>query len=196
VGTGEGGVLVRGSALWARAEWVRVHHGEDGLKALLPNLPAAGRNLIHAPIDRSAWHSYALFLEFSIAIDRKYGQGDGSLLREIGRWSCHQSVPTLYKMFIRLGSVDFVLGKAGDLWGEHFNQGRFEAHRQTGRKLAFGTLHDFPRPHLAHCYAVLGFSMGCIELSGAENVRGQMVSCRAIGAETCVARIVWGDEPV
>ncbi len=178
-----------------RSEWVRAHHGDAGLKALLPDLPPAGRNLIHAPIDRKAWYRFALFHEFVLAIDRRYGKGDGALLREIGRWGCHHTVPTLYKMFIRLGSVDFVLGKAGDLWGEHYNVGRFEAYRQFGRKLAFGTLHDFPKPSLAHCYGVLGFAMGCIELSGAENVRGQMVSCRAIGAERCVARVVWADEP-
>jgi hypothetical protein len=189
------GVEVRGSAMWVRVEWVRETHGDQGVKRLLAELPPAGRNLIHHPIDRSAWYSFPLFLELSIAVDRLFGKGDGSLMQEVGRWSCHKNVPALYQMFVRLGSVDWLLGRAGKLWAEHFTAGRFEAHREPGRQRAIGEMFDFPRPHLAHCYAVLGFAMGCVELSGEKNVRGTMVACRAIGAERCVARVAWGEEP-
>ncbi len=186
---------VRGSALWTRLEWVRTHHGDAGLQALLPELPAAGRNLIHAPLDRGAWYSYPLFLELSLAIDRHFGKGDCNLLIEIGRWGSHKNVPALYQLFIRMGSVDWVLGRASKLWSEHFNVGTIEVHRELGQKRAFGELRGWPRPHVAHCNGVLGFSMGAVELSGEKNVRGLTLSCRALGAERCVSKIVWGDEP-
>jgi hypothetical protein len=188
-------LLVRGAALWVRHEWVRVHHGEEGLKALLSELTPAGRNLIHAPIDKQAWYSFPLFLDISIAIDRHFGKGDHELMKEVGRWGASKNIPALFKMFIRFGSVDWVLGKAEKLWSEHYNAGRLEAHRELGQKRAFGALHDFPRPHLSHCNAVLGFAIGAIELSGEKNVRGHTQSCRALGQERCVARLVWGDEP-
>jgi len=188
-------VKVRGSALWTRLEWVRENKGEKALHELLPELGPAGRNLIHAPVDRAAWYSYPLFLELSMAIDRHFGSGDNSLLVEIGRWGCHKNVPALYAVFIKLGSVDWVLGRASKLWREHFNTGSIEVHRELGQQRGFGELKDWPRPHLAHCNAVMGFSIGAIELSGEKHVRGTMMSCKALGAERCVSKIVWGDEP-
>ncbi len=191
---GIGGAKVRGSSLASRIDWVRQMHGENGLANLIGDLTPAGRNLIHAPVDAKAWYSFPLFLDLSIAIDRRFGKGDYTLLTEIARWGCHRTVPSLYQMFIRMGSVDWVLGKAAKLWNEHFNVGVIEVHRELGQRRAFGEMRDFPRPHLAHCSAVMGFAMGAVELSGEKNVRGSMMSCRALGSERCVARIVWGDE--
>ena len=87
------------------------------------------------------------------------------------------------------------LSKATKLWSEHYNSGSFEAHRDAGQRRATGALHEFPRPHLAHCNAVMGFAIGCVELSGEKNVRAKMASCRALGSERCLTKIVWGDEP-
>lgn len=181
---------VRGSALWARLEWVKHHHGDEGVKSMLPHLSPAGRNLIHAPIDRHAWYNYPLFIELATVIDRLWGQGDFAKNVELGRWGAYKNMPTLYQMFVRFGSVDWVLSKASGLWREHFNAGSFEAHKVAPDR-AEGVV-EFPKPHLALCYSVLGFSIAAVELSGEKNVRGEIVACKSRGAEECRMRVHWG----
>jgi hypothetical protein len=185
---------VKGSAIFSRLRWVRDTHGEDSLKELLSDLSPAGRNLIHHQLDRRAWYNFPLFMELCTAIDRKWGKGDLSLNIELARFGCKVNVPALYQPFIRLGSVDWVLGKSEKFWDEHFSHGKIMVKREPGTHHADGEIIDFPAPHMALCYSVLGFAMGCVELSGEKHVRGEMVSCRARGAPRCLMKVYWGDE--
>lgn len=183
---------VKGSAVYSRLQWVREKKGEDGLQALAELLSPAGRNLVRHPVDRKAWYNFPLFMELSTAIDRKFGAGDGLLNIELGRYGCHLNTPTLYSWFIRLGSVDWVLRQASKFWGEHFNAGQLVVRHEPGADRAEGEIVDFPQPHIAHCYAVLGFAIACIELSGETTVRGRLIACRARGAPQCLMRVYWG----
>ncbi len=186
-------VQVRGSSLWARKKWVIEQHGAARLESLLGELTPAGRNLIHEEIDRSAWYSFPLFVDWCGAVDRVFGPGDGTLNIELARFSAHHNTPALYHMFIRLGSVDWVLGKATKLWSENFSAGEFTVHHETGTRVAIARLIEWPTPHIVHSYSVLGFAIGCIELSGEKNVRGELVSCPSLGGEETVLRVSWGE---
>jgi hypothetical protein len=182
---------VRGSALWGRKEWVRRHHGAEGLEGLLPALSPAGRNVLRSDIDPTAWYNYPLFLDLAVALDRRFGDGDFKLNRELGRFGAHHNTPKLYSLFIRMGSVDWVLGRAAKLWREHFNAGSLVVETDEDASRAEAEVVDWPEPHLAHSYSVLGFAIGVIELSGAKNVTGELVSCRSLGGETTRLRVAW-----
>jgi len=185
---------VRGSALWGRFCWLREHHGDEGFEKLRPHLSPAGRYVLMSEIDRRGWYNFPLFIEYTVQMDKLFGTGDLTLNREIGRWACHLATPRLYSMFIRLGSVDWVLNRAAKLWSEHFTAGSLEiiSHKETD--FAEAEIVDFPMPHLGHTYAVLGFAMGCVELSGQKNVRGRLKGGRARGGERTILRVDWGEE--
>lgn len=183
---------IRGSALWARREWLLEHHGEDGLEKLIGTMSAAGRHLLRSDIDPKSWHNYPLFIEVAIKVDEMFGDGDGKLNIEIGRASAHRNTKTLFKAFIRIGSVNWVLNQASKFWSEHFSEGGFEVSTDRSSHVAVGEVIDFPHPHLCHTYSVLGFAIGCIEMSGESNVRGEVVSCRSMGADKTVIRARWG----
>jgi hypothetical protein len=183
---------VRGSGLWARREWLREHHGDDGAQRLLAELSPAGRLLWRDELDPSGWYNVPLFLEIIVALDRVFGAGDGKLSIELARDSAHRNTKTLYKAFIRLGSVGWVLGRAAKLWSEHFTEGSLVVRTEKDARMAEGEVVDFPIAHLHHTYTVLGFAIGCIEMSGEKNVRGELVSCRSRGADRTVIRVYWG----
>jgi hypothetical protein len=184
---------VRGSALWGRKEWIRRHRGQEGLEQLLPDLSPAGRNVLRSEIDPGAWYNYPLFLDLAVALDRRFGDGDYKLNVEIGRFGAHHNTPKLYSLFIRLGSVDWVLNRAAKLWREHFNAGSLVIHTEKGAPRAEAEIIDWPEPHLAHSYSVVGFAHGVIELSGAKNVVTELVSCRSVGGETTRLRARWDE---
>ena len=150
--------------------------------------------MLASEIDRRGWYNFPLFIEFTVKMDELFGSGDLTLNQEMARWSCHLSTPKLYSVFIRLGSVDWVLKRAAKLWCEHFNAGSFEILTDKASDYAEAEIVDFPTPHLAHTYAVLGFAMGCVELSGMKNVRGRLVTGRSLGGERSILRVDWGEE--
>ena len=117
--------------------------------------------------------------------------GDQSLSIELGRYGAHAGVPWLYQPFIRLGSVDWVLARASKRWGELFTAGAFHVRHEPGQLRAEGEIVDFPSSPMVVVYSCLGFSMGCIELSGGKNVTGEVVSARARGAERDLLRVAW-----
>jgi len=136
---------------------------------------------------------YPLFIEMCIQCDRLFGAGDGKLNVEMARFSAIRNTPTVYHMFIRLGSVSWVLNRSSRLWLENFSGGSFEARTDKSERMAEGEIIDFPYPHIAHTYSVLGFAIGAIEMSGAKNVRGELVSCQSMGADRTILRVYWGE---
>ena len=77
---------------------------------------------------------FPLFVGWCEAVDRVFGPGDGTLNIELARFSAHLNTPALYSMFIRLGSVDWVLGKATKLWSENFHAGSFRVEHAKKRR--------------------------------------------------------------
>jgi hypothetical protein len=191
-GSGSSQILqVRGSALRARLQWIKDKHGADGLALLERELSAAGRYVLHEHVEPKAWYNLPLFVEVGTVMDRLWGTGDQSLSIELGRYGAHAGVPWLYQPFIRLGSVDWVLARASKLWGELFTAGAFHVRHEPGQLRAEGEIVDFPSSPMVVVYSCLGFSMGCIELSGGKNVTGEVVSARARGAERDLLRVAW-----
>jgi len=183
---------IRNSALWARRQWVLENHGEPALERLVDTMSAAGRSMLRSEIDPKGWHNYPLFIEFAINVDELFGAGDSKLNVELGRTSAHRNTKTIFKPFIRIGSVNWVMNKASKLWNEHFSAGGFEVSTDKSGHVATGEIVDFPQPHLCHTYSVLGFAVGCIEMSGEDNARGEVVSCRSKGADKTIIRVRWG----
>ncbi len=178
--------------MWARRQWLLEHHGEDGLEKLIGTMSAAGRLMLRNDIDPKGWQNYPLFIELAIRVDEMFGAGDGKLNIELGRTSAHRNTKTLFKPFIRMGSVNWVLSKAAKLWNEHYNEGAFAVSTDKASHVTTAEIIDFPQPHLCHTYSVLGFAIGCIEMSGENNVRGDVVSCRSMGADKTILRLRWG----
>lgn len=185
---------IRSSAMWARRQWVLENHGEEALQELIAAMSPAGRHMLRSDIDPKSWHTYQLFLEFAIKADQMFGAGDGKLNIELARSSAHRNTKSLFKAFIRIGSVNWVLNKASKLWTEHFSAGGFAVITDKPSHTATGEILDWPHPHMCHTYSVLGFAIGCIEMSGEDNVRGEVVSCRSKGAEKTIIRAHWGAE--
>lgn len=182
---------VRGAALYARRVWVLEHHGQSGLDSIISELGAYGRMLMRSDIDKHAWYNYPLFIELGEALDRRFGAGDLKLNIELGNWGAKVNTPNIFRMFIKLGSPEWIMNKAAKLWREHFTEGTMTVsyRKDDDANVADAEITDWPVPHLALSYAVLGFSMAAIEMSGAKDVRGELVSCRSLGGESTRIRI-------
>ena len=181
---------VKGSIVAARLRFVRERFGEDALRELIGDLSPLHRRQVEARILPHRWVPFDLYLEVSLAIDRRFGQGDLALCREMGRFSADVNIPTLYRAFVRLGTPTFILRTAARLWDLHFRSGRLRVSPLGERGLTL-RIEAFESPHPAHCRGVLGWAERFAELSAATVTRAEEVACRTEGDDACVMELEW-----
>ena len=181
---------VKGSMLATRPLWVRFNRGEDGLRELEARLEPTLARVVRDGIDKATWYPFSWFLDLNVAIDEVFGSGDLSLVPELGRHGTETNLTTIYRVFYKVGTPRWILSRAGRLWRMHFDAGRLAVRLRTETVVDLAIV-DFPTPHRAHCLSILGTIERSAELSGAEGVRAQELSCRAAGEKRCVLRVAW-----
>lgn len=181
---------VKGAAVTARLRFVRERHGEDGVRRLIDEVPAATRAVLAGRVLPQEWVPYDVFVDLGVAADRLFGRGDLALCYEMGRYAAEVNLPTLYRIFYRLGNPLYIFRRAAQLWSVHYDSGRLAA-LEEGRGRARIEIVGFERPHRVHCLSVLGWATRSIELSGGVVVSAEEERCRARGDESCEMVAIW-----
>lgn len=178
---------VRASAILARLRWVEEHHGREAKRAMLVSLQPRHATAIMAAVNPSMWVPFDAFVALCEAIDRAYGSGDLSLCRTLGRYAADVNLPTLYRIFYKLGSVRFIISKASAVWSTHYDSGRARTEDIPGG-IAF-IVEGFATPHRAHCLSILGWMEGSAAISGAKVTSAREVKCRTRGDNVCLFQL-------
>ena len=182
-------VEVKGSAVTARVRFVRDRYGEQGYRKLKDSLSAESRRALDARVLPHAWAPFDLFIELNVRADELFGRGDLALCREMGRYSAEVNLPTLYRIFYKLGTPSFILRKAARLWDVHYSSGRLTVvGLEDGARLR---IEDFAEPHRAHCSSVVGWAERSVELSGGTITYAEEELCRTRGDAACELVARW-----
>ncbi|MBZ0117744.1 MAG: hypothetical protein K8H88_12150 [Sandaracinaceae bacterium] len=180
---------VKGSAITARIRFIRERSSEDTLRSIRAQLAPEHQALLAKGVQPHEWVPFELFVALSVEIDRVLGTGDLALCRELGAYAARVNLPTLYRIFYRIGSLSFILEKAARLWSVHYGSGRMEV--ETGDRLARLRIVGFDTPHRAHCLSVLGWAESSAQQSGVTVTRAEEIRCRTRGDEICELALEW-----
>jgi len=178
---------VRASAVLARLRWVEEHHGREAKRAVLMLLPPTQASAILAAVNPSLWVPFDAFVALCEAIDRNYGSGDLAMCRTLGRYAAEKNLPTLYRIFYKIGSFRYIISKASAVWTTHYDSGRASTHDIPGG-VAF-VVEGFATPHRVHCLSVLGWIEQSAIMSGAKVTSAMEVKCRTRGDPVCEFQI-------
>ena len=181
---------VKGSALTSRVLWVELGHGAAGVERLVHQCSPELRSNIEAGMHKAKWYPFEQFVELNVTIDRLFGKGDLSLVRELGRAGADANLTTIYRLFFKLGSVHWILGRAVRLWSAHYDSGFCDI-ATRGPKAAVMRIRGFATPHQAHCLSVMGWTERSIELSGGKRPIVEESQCRTRGDDLCQLDIQW-----
>ena len=181
---------VKGSALNARLGWVRRNHGDDGIHRLMAAVDPATRGALEEPILKASWYPFAVFIDLIESIDRVFGSGDLGLSLVLGRHAAEDNLPTIYRLFFKVGSPKWVLERATRLWDLHYDSGRMTLEEGVGNHADLRVT-GFATPHRAHCLSVAGWTERSVEMSGGVNVRVVETECRTAGAPVCTLHVSW-----
>lgn len=113
---------------------------------------------------RSSWVPYELFIDLNVTIDATFGSGDCSLCKEMAYFGAKVNLPTLYRIFYRVGSLAFILKRAARMWEVHYSSGRLSV--TDGPGWARLIIEDFAKPHRALWQSVAGWGEASAHLTG------------------------------
>ena len=181
---------VKGSALVSRLLWVSLNHGEAGIERLADASSAILRAVVRQGAARATWYQFELFVELNEKIDQLFGKGDLALVKELGRYGADANLTTIYRLFYKVGTVQWILSRASRLWGMHYDAGRMIVRAGGGREVELEIM-DYDTPHRVHCTSVEGWIERSVELSGGDEVALDELDCRARGDARCRMRVRW-----
>jgi hypothetical protein len=174
----------------SRVLWVQLGHGDAGVARLRaeasPELAAA----IDKGFHKARWYPFDQFVELNLVIDRLFGRGDLALIKQMGRYGADANLTTIYRLFFKVGTVQWILGRAVRLWSAHYDSGTCDV-ATRGSKAAVLRIRAFSTPHPAHCLSVLGWTERSIELSGGKRPVVEESKCRTRGDELCQIDCAW-----
>ena len=182
---------VKGSALASRVLWVQLEHGEAGYQRVLNQLSPELRQTIEMGVNKAKWYPFDQFIELNLVLDRLFGKGDLGLIKSLGRFGADANLKTIYRLFYKVGTVHWILGRAVRLWSAHYDSGFMEV-ATRGAKAAVLRIRGFATPHQAHCLSVQGWCERSIELSGGKDPVLKESKCRTRGDDLCQLEAVWG----
>ena len=103
---------VKGSALSSRILWVQLGHGDAGMERLLAQCSPELKASLETGIAKAKWYPFEQFIELNETIDRLFGKGDLGLIHELGRYGADANLTTIYRLFYKVGTTQWILGRA------------------------------------------------------------------------------------
>ncbi len=181
---------MKGSALASRVLWIQLGHGAAGLAKVRAEASPALAETLDPGVEKARGYPLRQFYELNALIDQKFGAGDLALVRELGRHGADANLTTIYRLFYKVGTTHWILGRAVRLWSAHYDTGYLEVLTGDARAATL-RIHNFALPDRVHCLSVLGWTERSIELSGGKRVEAAETRCRTRGDDVCQIETSW-----
>lgn len=184
----DGECRLRGFGLMNSLAFAEYTAGSGGIPAVLALLGDADQATLSS-IRRTRWYPFALHCRLLRAVDMALGTGDLSLLWQLGRFSAGLDMPRLFRPLLRLGRPGWMFDVATRMWRFYHREGVWTIER-TPRELVT-KLTQFDEADDAFCASLLGYVSAALEMSGANDVEGTHLACKARGAPNCIFTVRW-----
>jgi hypothetical protein len=113
----------------------------------------------------------------------------------VARHIADHDLNTLFKVLLKMGSAEFVLGRTDSLWSRYFDMGAFENHEVDRRKWALkltAPVGEDEAPGELTCGpGVCGWLTQALQLTGVKAPRVVHTHCRFRGAHACDYDVSW-----
>lgn len=160
---------IKGIALKSTINYIKLKLKEEGFLKFKKELSADAQSIFGTPILSSNWYDVNLLVEIMSKVPEILKREPKEVWWEMGRYSCEDGLNTVYKIFYKLGSPEFIIKRAGQVFNNYYSQGNFfvVSHSLSSAQVQ---IKDFPIPHPCICTRISGWMERAIELSGGKNV--------------------------
>jgi hypothetical protein len=163
-------VEVKGTALVVVPLFIRKIQQDTGLQKWLNTLSDDARALFSGSISVNLWYDYQKYLVLPTQkmCDLFYA-GSIQGAAELGTFSAEYALRGFYKVFVKIGTPEFILKKGIRILPTYYHPSEIEIPVITpGRAVV--QIKEFPEMHAVVEQRIIGWIKKALEISGAKNV--------------------------
>jgi hypothetical protein len=174
-----GEAALKGVAARAILEFVKARKDEATANSLLDRLSPELRAPFGKMILPTSFYPMSSFLALQHAGITAVGGDKRDQLRQLGRFASENALTGVYRIFLKVGSPEFIISKASRMFGNYFQNLPDETFRVLGStsKSAHIAMDRFTGGHPDFCRRLDGYFERLVELSGGKNVRLAHILC-------------------
>ena len=184
-------VEVKGSAIKDTLDALTQRVGADGLARILGMMKPESSRALEKPL-ASLWYPLDAFTELLEIDIRETAGGNEKELITRSEAVIDRQLRGIYRVFIRVGSPEFVIKRIASVHETYFRGVHAEA-RIVPPNEAFVRYAGFSKQHRIIEYAILGFYKKALEISGARNVLAAVTKSVAEEAGYAEVRLRWSN---
>lgn len=183
------GGMVKGGMMAAHVGWAARSRAPQDVFRFWNAVPESLREPLQGMILPVNWYEFADLIEVDRAIVRVYGNGDPTVLRQVGAHSARINLTGVYKVF-RAESIHNFLENGARLHPkfQDFGQAVYEKLDANSGQMVHS---DYCSYSPLFCESALGFYRESLELHGARSVQVDETSCQCRGSRSCTFALSW-----
>jgi hypothetical protein len=164
--------MTKGAGFAHSTELLTKNVSPEIYRQILNELPPATRALWEAPPLAMTWVPYARTQESMAAVKKVMGEEAAcKLYAEVGKQMLFEDMSGIYKVLMRVVSIDFALKKSGSFYAQYTrNQGSLESTRISPTS-SVSHYRNLPEVSLINAHFLGGAVAGVTQLAGGKNVR-------------------------
>jgi hypothetical protein len=181
---------IKGTVVLDTMEAIKARAGKDELERIVAHLDEKTREVLQPPISPSSWYSCDAFARFLEADIRETAGGNEKELIKRSEAVIERQLRGIYKMFVRLGSPEFVIRRIAAVHSTYFD-GVQIIPEMKGPNAASIQYVGFSRNHRIMGFAIIGFFKKALEISGAKRVDVHFTVPIEAGEKFCELALGW-----
>ncbi len=168
---------IKGIAIKSTINYIKSKLKPEELSNFENILSIEAKNLFISSILSSDWYEVNFFVEIMSRVPEIVKRDSYQVWWEMGRFSCEDGLSTVYKLFYKFGSPEFIIKRAAQVWSNYYSEGIFFVVSHSFN-YAHVQIKDISFPHPALCIRISGWMERAIELSGGKNVILRHTLCK------------------
>jgi hypothetical protein len=182
---------VKGTAISAIPEFIVAKFGKEGLNQWLNSLTESARKVYGGSILAARWYPVTeTMVEPTRKMCELFFRGDIKGAREGGRFSAEKGLKGVYRIFVKLGSPEFLIRKASVIFTNYYQPCEMKVVAQEDRK-AVVHITKFPEPSALIENRIVGWMEKALEISGCKRVEVRITQSLAKGASHTEIVATW-----
>lgn len=180
----------KGNQFLTRLSVLRKLATPQQMDALIHALPPSTAELVRVPPLPMSWIHSSHWPELCQGAHRVVFQNDDEKLVHWGKTAMHVDLSTIFKMFLKLASPQFVARRAGNLW-DQYNRNNGKVHTVEVDARTVDVFYDGIRAVNRSFWTFQGGVVrAAIEASGVKDVRAQQTAGGGT-SHACTIRVTW-----
>ncbi|HEY2744303.1 MAG TPA: hypothetical protein VGL86_06760 [Polyangia bacterium] len=185
----------KGTLLKNLGDYVVEHHSQAAWREVVDGLPADDRAIIDGLLLVGGWYPVGTWNRCIAAYIARYAKDADAEMTAVARYVADRDLNTLFKVLLKMGSAEFVLGRTDSLWSRYFDMGKLEPSetdkRRWALKLTAPVGVDEAPGELTCGPGVCGWLTQALQLTGVKTPRVVQARCRFHASAACEYEVTW-----